>query len=389
MAAQRRIRLTREGVIFLLVMLSVLIGALVRQLNLLMLLGSALAGPIAFSLIYGRLALRRLVIHRKLPTHLNVERRLKVDVSVTNRRRWLAVWSIEVEDRLQREGSATGAVPPSRVSVYFPRIGGRQTLQVDYEGRLRQRGRYRFGPLRISTRFPLGLVRHSLFVPQTGELIVHPRLGRLTHDWTSVLRESASGQQSMQRRGLLEADFYGLRDWRPGDNRRSIHWRTSARRGSLVVRQFEQRRSQDLALLVDLWQPREPSPEHLARVETAVSFVATLLNDASRQPGRQLILHLAAATPVSLSGTASPLLVREQMDALAVVEPHGEDVFPATLVDALSAIPLSMPAMIVSTRNVDRQALDALVGQTHSTWADRLLRTIDVGSDELSNYYHE
>lgn len=103
---------------------------------------------------------------------------------------------------------------------------------------------------------------------------------------------------------MLEADFYGLRDWRPGDSRRWIHWRTSARRGSLVVRQFEQRRSQDLALLVDLWQPTQPSEAELAHVETAVSFVATLLADACQQSGRQLMIQIAAAAPLAVSGVA-------------------------------------------------------------------------------------
>ncbi len=62
MANQRRIRISREGLSYTLVVLAVLTGAVARQLNLLMLLGSVLAGPLLFSLIYGRLALRRLVV---------------------------------------------------------------------------------------------------------------------------------------------------------------------------------------------------------------------------------------------------------------------------------------------------------------------------------------
>src|SRR6185295_12154455 len=100
--------------------------------------------------------------------------------------------------------------------------------------------------------------------------------GRLTHEWTKVMRENAAGSQPVRRRGLLEADFYGLRDWRAGDSRHWIHWRTSARRGALVVRQFEQRRSEDLALLVDLWQPGDANEQQMNDVETAVAFVATV-----------------------------------------------------------------------------------------------------------------
>src|SRR5262245_28373717 len=247
MVRKRQISLCREGFYYLIVLLSVLLGATARQLNLLMLLGAVLAGPFVFSLLYGRLALGRLRIGRMLPGPLEAGGILAVDVTATNHRRLAALWAIEVTDHVVRD-SQSCEDPPSAVSVFFPRIGRHETRHAVYRGRLPRRGRYKFGPLRVSTRFPLGLVRPTLFIEDAGTLLVHPRLGRLTRDWGQVVRENPTGTQRM-RRGLLEADFYGLREWRAGDNRRWIHWRTSARRGQLVVRQFEQRRSQDLALL--------------------------------------------------------------------------------------------------------------------------------------------
>ena len=104
-----RTRLSREGVYYCLVVLAVLSGAVGRQLNLLMLVGSVLAGPFLFSLIYGWLALRRLAVERKLPSHLHADQRLAVDVSVTNHRRWLGVWGVEVQDVLRREEASGSA----------------------------------------------------------------------------------------------------------------------------------------------------------------------------------------------------------------------------------------------------------------------------------------
>ena len=165
-------------------------------------------------------------------------------------------------------------------------------------------------------------------MPGTDTLIVHPKLGKLTRNWAHIARENASGGQRMQRRGFLEGEFHGLRDWRPGDSRRWIHWRTSARRGSLVVRQFEQRRSEDLAILLDLWQPLTPTDQQRQNVETAVSFVATVIAEACGQLGRQLVLSVAAAQPLHHSGPASPMFFREQMDALSMVDAHSQAEFP-------------------------------------------------------------
>ncbi|HEY2894357.1 MAG TPA: hypothetical protein VGJ16_09095, partial [Pirellulales bacterium] len=98
MALQRQVRLRAEGVYYALVVVAVLTGAIARQLNLLMLVGSLLAGPWLFAAIYGRLALRLLRIERKLPPAIRAGERLAVDISVTNERRWLRVWGLEVED---------------------------------------------------------------------------------------------------------------------------------------------------------------------------------------------------------------------------------------------------------------------------------------------------
>lgn len=385
MSRQRQIRFCREGLYYTAVFLAVLVGSVSRQLNLLMLLGCVLLGPLLFSLVYGRVALRRLKADRWLPSHLHAGARLRVDLSLANLRRLAEVWAIRVDDRVERIGAP--AAESASTGVFFPRIAARETRQVSYEGRLPRRGRYRFGPLSVSTRFPLGLVRHKLVVEDYEELLVHPKLGRLKRGWTQLIREYEAGSQRLTRRGLLEADFFGLREWRTGDSRRWIHWRTSARQGTLMVRQFEQRLSQNLALLVDLWQPDDPTDEQLEHVETAVSFVATLIGEACRKPGARLMLEMAAAEWLSRSGPASPLFFREQMDALALVQAHQQDEFPESLGHALAKIPVLTPTIVVSTRSIDWDAFRRAAEQRESAPAGRRLQAVEVSQDELTRFY--
>lgn len=385
MSSQRQIWLCREGLAYIVVFLAVLIGAVSRQLNLLMLLGSMLAGPLLFSLVYGRLSLRRLTFTRKLPPLLHAGGQLHVDVALANQRRWFGVWAIRVDDFVARDGAP--AADRTSAGVFYPRIPAGQTSRVTYEGRLPLRGRYRFGPARVSTRFPLGLVRHTYVLDDAAELVVHPRLGRLSRNWAKMIRTYETGGQRLSRRGLLEADFYGLREWRPGDSRRWIHWRTSARRGGLVVRQFEQRRSENVAVLVDLWQPRDPSDDELARVETAVSLIATLISEMCRKPGAQLTLQLAAAESLHCSGAVTPLFLREQMDALALVRPHHADTIPAWLGHALAVVPVSTPTFVVSTRPVEWEELGRAAAERDTELAGRKLHGIDVGDNQLPRYF--
>ena len=386
MNGKRQIRLTYEGALYAVVLLAVLVGATARQLNLLMLMGAMLVGPFLFSLIYGRVALKRLLVKRVLPDHLRSDQRLTVEVQLVNTRRWLRLWSIRADDRITRESATLGDVPIAGISVYVPTIGRHESGRASYHGFLSARGRYHFGPLRVSTRFPLGLIRHAVMVGELDSLIVHPRLGRLTRELGQVVRESAAGAQRL-RRGLLEADFYGLRDWRAGDSRRWIHWRTSARRGELVVRQFEQRRNQDLAVMVDLWQPARASDQDQRAVEQAVSFAATLIAEACSQPGRQVILHVAALSPLDRAGAATPTFFREQMDALAVIEPHADDQLPDSLPLALARVGPGVPTIVISTRPLTADKLESTATRNDVVLSGRKMRIFDVTSPDLARFY--
>ncbi len=377
-------RLCREGFYYTAVFLAVLIGAVSRQLNLLMLVGCVMGGPLLFSLLYGRLALRGIRVKRRLPAHLHAGARLRVDIAVTSARRWFGLWSLRVEDLVERDGSSAET---ASVGVFFPFVPPNDLRQVTYEGSLPRRGRYYFGPLRAATRFPLGLVRHSQVVAERAELLVHPKLGHLNPGWQKMIREHESGSQRMTRRGLLEADFYGLREWRPGDSRRWIHWRTSARRGALIVRQFEQRRSQNLAILVDLWQPPGANEQELENVETAISFVATLIAEACRKPGAQLFIELAARERLECSGSSSPVFLREQMDALALVRAHHVPAFPQELGHALALVPATTPTFIVSTRPIDWGILGRAAAERDSQLDGRKILALDVAGSELASYF--
>ena len=113
-----------------------------------------------------------------------------------------------------------------------------------------------------------------------------------------------------------------MREWRSGDGRRLIHWRSSARLGKLVVRQFERPRNRDVAVVLDLWQPEPPAAEHLENVELAVSFAATVLADLCRKGGSNVYLALSNDGPECVGGPASPALLQGLMEQLAVVEAH-------------------------------------------------------------------
>lgn len=337
-------------------------------------------------------------MRRKIPQGVCAGDLLVANLSLTNTRRRRGSWAVVVEDQVQRETTPgrdnRSREEPIDPGVFFPYVPAGQSRKAAYRGRLPRRGRYRLGPLRLSTRFPFGLLRRTITVGQTDTLTVFPHLGRLTRRWATRHHESFAGTHRRERRHGFEGDFYGVREWRPGDSRRWIHGRSSARAGKPVVRQFEQPRNRDVAVLVDLWQPENPTPEHLENVELAVSFAATVVADLCRRGGSNLHLVTTGTPPQCAGGPTSAALLKDMMAQLAVAEAHSEAQSEDRLVEllrrGLGEIEPGTEIILASTRPVDLSDGSRFA----SLWADparralvRQIRCIDTSADELARYF--
>jgi uncharacterized protein (DUF58 family) len=306
----------------------------------------------------------------------------------------LAAWTVVVEDEVRRVASASAGnhdgPPALHPGVLFPYVPAGQLRKGAYRGRLTERGRHQFGPVRLSTQFPFGLFSRTITIGQSETLVVFPRLGQLTEGWAARRLEALAGADRRRQRSGNEGDFYGVREWRSGDGRRLVHWRTSARLGKLVVRQFERPRSRDLAVVLDLWQPERPSTDHLENVELAVSFAATVLSDTCRQGGSSVFLAPGEAGQPCWGGPASPALLQGLMERLATVEARSDDPLPAVLADTLLRTAAGAEIVVASTRPVDLTD----TARFASLWSDpalrepmRRIRCVDASSDSLAQYF--
>lgn len=389
--AHYRVLLTFEGCCYLVIAGFILAGAMARQINLLMILFGLLAG--AF-LVHWRLVskmMRKIAIERKLPDSISAGDLLVVELVGTNRRRRLGAWALEAVDTIEREspaGRSTTTVGRALFSYLPPRQEGRTT----YRGRLYQRGKYRFGPLELTSRFPLGLLRYRATFDLQDTLLVYPKVGHLTMAWRRWQEGlESSGGKSSPRRGMLEGDFYGLREWRSGDSRRWLHWRTSARRQTPVVRQFEQPRDQGLAIALDLWQPGSPAAAEEDALELAVSLVATVVADACRAGGRRLSVAVAAREPWLVVGPASAALMEDVMARLATSDASPKDGLPEAFTHLLERIRRGTQLLVVGPRTIDLENNPRFHSVRKdgrlSKWLSKL-KTVDTSASTLNELFH-
>lgn len=356
-----RTTVCRDGLYYMLLTVFVFVGAALGEVNLLLLLGGMLLGPLWLSYRLVIKTLRGLEVRRVVPAEVCSGDLVVVKLALANRRRRVGSWAVTVEEEiLGQAGDARGEVV--RPEVFFSYVPAGETRQRSYRVRLPRRGRYRFAVPKVSTRFPFGLFGRTIRSGSPATLTVYPRLGRLTPRWLTRRREWFEGTHRREHRhGRVSGDFYGVRPWRTGDSRRHIHWRSSARHGSLVVRQYEQHRNRDLAVLVDLWQPPTPQAEDRECIELAVSFAATVVADACRRGGSNLFVSTTAAPARHLRGPASALFVQAAMEEFALAEATTADRLFDLVAHALACVDPGTEVVLVTTRPIEAEALQASI----------------------------
>ncbi len=170
-----------------------------------------------------------------------------------------------------------------------------------------RRGVVVVGPVRSVRGDPWGLVRRRLEWTDPVDLYVHPATVALPGGGQGLLRD-LEGQAT---RTLSDSDlsFHALRDYVPGDDRRHIHWRSSARLGDLMVRQFEDTRRSHTAVALAL-DPADYADDD--ELELAVSVAASVALAALREERDVTVLAgtgpLRVASPRALLDDCSILV---------------------------------------------------------------------------------
>lgn len=135
----------------------------------------------------------------------------------------------------------------------------------------RRRGVIPIGPVRAVQADPVGLIRRTKVFSDPMELFVHPRMVPVELAAVGFLKDV----EGITTANLSSSDvsFHALRDYIPGDDRRSVHWRTTARTGRLMVRQFEETMRAHLLLVLSTLRGDYASEDDF---EAAVSVTASL-----------------------------------------------------------------------------------------------------------------
>ncbi len=314
MASERSLRLTNEGKVIAFLVAGFALGALNTGTNLIYLLWGLLLNLYLLNLWVSRRTLSRVEVERRGPSQ--AEQGVPCDVHVSLAARRGMSFPVCVGERLGDES----------LVVEDPRIGFHELppgtpRQARAPLTFRRRGRHELPGLRLTCRAPFGLVESARNIEQPWTILVVPAQRPLRD---GLLRSHARAADALARRWLGMTQerrdvVRSLRDHRPGDDRRAIHWRSSARRGALVVKEFERTAPNQSLVILDLAAPAGEDGHEA--VEAAVTLAASLIGNLARRGERYAIGVAGEGTRRLMRLGAGNASLNQGLRALAVIQP--------------------------------------------------------------------
>ena len=155
-----------------------------------------------------------------------------------------------VNDTARRGGSEVIELPIGTGVAEFviPGVSSHETWDEFFSVLTRRRGVIEIGPARTVRSDGLGLLRRVRSWDNPVTLYVHPRTVRIPFEATGF-QVDVEGVVTAKL-SSSDVSFHALRDYEPGDDRRAVHWQSTARLGKLIVRQYEEtHRSHHLIVL--------------------------------------------------------------------------------------------------------------------------------------------
>jgi uncharacterized protein (DUF58 family) len=238
---------------------------------------------------------------------------------------------------------------------------GERTTQLQREGRHLwaryvlpsvPRGRYRLEKAVVVVEDAFGLEHRERPLADGTALVVYPRLTELERLFSETGEHARDGRRLLLQRPS-GFDLHSVRDYVEGDSLRKVHWRSTARRGRLMVKELEDSPREDVAVMLDAWHGC-PRPVF----DVAVRAAGSILQAYARRSRRAALVLGGAAIEVQRVQAEGDW--RRALELLAGAEPNGVEAPARLLAGERNPAALALDLVVVTPR-LDPPFVDRLV----------------------------
>jgi uncharacterized protein (DUF58 family) len=243
--------------------------------------------------------------------------------------------------------------PHRNIKLYVPLLPAGGAVRFDYAVTVYRRGVYEFPPLELDSRAPFGFFKRQRVIDVPSPTLVYPEVKPL-HRFDLLDRQFAP--QVTRPTAGIGYEVMGLRPYRPGDSPRHIHWRTVARTGQLVSKEFADETQPGVTLALDMFHhPYAASDSKRTPFEWAVKAAASI-GDYAQRRGYPLTL---ATNDDALPAPAGAISWYALLQYLARVQPVGD----LPLAQALSRVPTQ--AFVIAVLPYPDSGIVSLLRELH------------------------
>lgn len=213
----------------------------------------------------------------------------------------------------------------AKTELFIPTLPGGDAVEFSYTVELYKRGLHEFPPLDLTSGAPFGLFKRQRTVDVKTRVLVYPEVRSLER--MDLLDKQLAAQIARPRAGV-GYEALGVRQYRAGDSPRHIHWRSVARTGVLISKEFADEAQPGLSLSIDLFAHAYPQTKSKhTSFEWAVKAAASI-GDYARRKGYSL--HLLADDE-ALAAPTGPVSWDALLQYLARVQPTGKRTLPQVI----------------------------------------------------------
>jgi uncharacterized protein (DUF58 family) len=249
-----------------------------------LLLGVTAAGTI---LPFG--GTRGLTVSRRAPGESFVGEQVRVDLTVTNTTRKPKL-SISIHDPYVAQSN-----------IFLPSLGAGASVTISTRRTAARRGAIDGGPVVVSSGAPFGVAEVRRTIPAAGRTVVFPRI--VSMPGLPLRGDPSTGADDELPSGRGPGhEFHGIREYQRGDSLRHVHWPTTARHGSLVVREFERDRPARLTVVVDTAGDTPAVGDAETTLDRCCSVAASAALEAVRLGHGVSVVAARDARPVIVDG---------------------------------------------------------------------------------------
>lgn len=324
--------------------------------------------------IYGTMlsfySMNEFEISRELPKiNLNAGDQLKVVIKIKRHRRFPLLYLLledQIDQRLKYAGQ-TGTTS----TLLFP--GLKKELSYEYIIEGLPRGEHFFHSVSLRFGDPLGLFEKAKILPLDGRVIVYPSFEELLYrPFENQYDQGLTASRERVQRDTTMA--VAVREYQPGDRFSWINWKASAKRNEIMTKEFEQRQSHDVLVVMDCVPDR--------RFEAIVSFTASIVR-AILKKGAQTGLLTVSKDRDMFPIRGGEQQLQQLFYHLAKIEAQSSFPLDKVLESDVLFVQQTVSLMVV-TANLNRLLMDkvSLIGQKKGALTLFLIKAFKEVPDE-------